>query len=128
MGLYRDMYDIDAWPEAEAKAVTPPTQAAFLKGRGLKSMDQRADANCPPPTQQQQQQQSSLNALQQHGLHEEVHAEEGEASGSCAMAEFVNGSTDPVVCKLVEGGDGEQALLDLRARLAVMLEVDGLLV
>jgi hypothetical protein len=44
------------------------------------------------------------------------------------MAEFVNGSTDPVVCKLVEGGDGEQALLDLRARLAVMLEVDGLLV
>jgi len=34
VGLARDMYDISAWPEAAAKAIMPPTQAAFLRGGG----------------------------------------------------------------------------------------------
>ncbi|KAF5835194.1 hypothetical protein DUNSADRAFT_7784 [Dunaliella salina] len=57
VGLKRDMYDITSWPEAAAKAIMPPTEAAWLRGRGGQVRRRQAMGGMLLPLQQQQLQQ-----------------------------------------------------------------------
>jgi len=223
VGLARDMYDITAWPEAAAKAIMPPTQAAWLRGRGrqVRQLAMEGNSTLLPWQQQQSQQQEqqhcdagselpgSSSVLSQAGGVQEgahgaatrpaaVHQRKGNQSGrqerphvpdagslqvgsascgdSMSYGDSQQGSgggpatsgpgsdrrahggqdwsghagfgeghvhinsppiadhrsqvvhhSPPVICGLVPEGQGDQALRALQARLALMLEVDGLM-